>query len=197
MANYDYKLIKKELCKQIDEKRYEHTLGVADTAACLAMRYNIDIDKAYLAGLLHDCAKCFDSKKRMSLCDKYNIELTKFELDNPSLIHAKLGAVLVREKYGIIDNDIISAIRYHTTGREDMTSLEKIIFSADYIEPNRKLVNRLSDIRSIIFNDLDEAVFMILENTVSYLDTKKQSIDDTSLNALEYYRKIHIEKYIH
>lgn len=197
MTNYDYKLIKKELCKQIDEKRYEHTMGVADTAACLAMRYGIDVDKAYLAGLLHDCAKCFDTKKRISLCEKYNIELSKFEIENPSLIHAKLGAVIAKEKYGVIDNDILSAIRYHTTGREDMTSLEKIVFSADYIEPNRKPINRLSDIRSIIFNDLDEAVFMILENTISYLDTKKQSVDDTSLHALEYYRRIHIEKYIH
>lgn len=185
---YDVKKIKKLLEKNLEEKRYEHTIGVADTAACLAMRYGYDVDKAYVAGLLHDCAKCIDNDKKLQLCKKYNVELSKVEKDNPFLIHAKLGAALAREKYGVDDNDILEAIKYHTTGKENMSMLEKIIFSADYIEPGRKKILGLEEIRNTIFVDFDKAIFLILENTIKHLNNKNQTIDDTSLAAYEYYK---------
>lgn len=190
----DVKAIKKELMKQLDEKRYEHTIGVADTAACLAMRYGIDMQKAYVAGLLHDCAKNFDSKKRNRLCEKYKIELTEYELKNPALIHAKLGAKVAAEKYGIDDSEILNAIRFHTTGKKEMTVLEKIIYAADFIEPNRKMLAVLPEIRNIIFKDLDEAVYLILNGTVAHLEGKELCIDPASLEAFQYYKQIHLHK---
>lgn len=194
MPEYDLKTIKKELSKQIDEKRYEHTIGVADTAAALAMKYHIDVSKAYLAGLLHDCAKCLNEKKRMSLCEKYGVKLSKFEIENQSLIHAKLGVEIAKERYSVEDKEILESIRWHTTGKENMSMLEMIIFSADYIEPNRKKINGLDEIRSIIFDDIEEAVYLILNNTINHLDSKKQIIDESSLNALNYYKNIHDKK---
>ena len=194
MPDIDVKAIKKDLSKILDEKRYEHTIGVAHTAAALAMCYGEDVNKAYLAGLLHDCAKCYDEKKRNILCKKYNVSLTKFEEENPFLIHAKLGAAIAKEKYKIIDDSILSAIRYHTTGNENMTVFEKIIFSADYIEAGRKKIEGLDAIRSIIFQDLDEAVYLILNGTVAHLEDKEQCIDPSSLEAFQYYKEIHFSK---
>ena len=187
MENYDIKEIKTKLQKDLEPKRYEHTIGVADTAFSLALRYGANPEKAYVAGLLHDCAKCFDHEKKMSLCKKYDVELTKTEKENPFLIHAKLGAALAREKYGIQDPEILEAIKYHTTGKANMGLLEKIIFSADYIEPNRKMILGLEEIRKTIFNDLDKAIYIILLNTIKHLENKDQVIDPTSAEALAYY----------
>ena len=187
MENYDIKEIKTKLQKDLEQKRYEHTIGVADTAFSLALRYGANPEKAYVAGLLHDCAKCFDHEKKMALCKKYDVELTKTEKENPFLIHAKLGAALAREKYGIQDPEILEAIKYHTTGKANMGLLEKIIFSADYIEPNRKMILGLEEIRKTIFNDLDKAIYIILLNTIKHLENKDQVIDPTSAEALAYY----------
>lgn len=178
------------MSKQLDAKRYAHTVGVAYTAASLAMRYGADIEKAYLAGLLHDCAKCIETNEKLALCKKYKVKLTQFEIDNPFLIHAKLGSCLAEKKYGIEDPEVLSAIRYHTTGKPDMSLLEKIVFAADYIEPGRKLIPGLEEIRKIIFVDFDQAVFLILEGTMRHLKNKEQPIDELSLEAYDYYRKL-------
>lgn len=190
MSIYDYKTIKKAMSKQLDAKRYAHTVGVAYTAASLAMRYGADIEKAYLAGLLHDCAKCIETDEKLALCKKYKVKLTQFEIDNPFLIHAKLGSCLAEKKYGIEDPEVLSAIRYHTTGKPDMSLLEKIVFSADYIEPGRKLIPGLEEIRKTIFIDFDRAVCLILEGTMRHLKNKEQPIDGLSLEAYDYYRKL-------
>lgn len=190
MSIYDYKTIKKAMSKQLDAKRYAHTIGVAYTAASLAMRYGADIEKAYLAGLLHDCAKCIETDEKLALCKKYKVNLTQFETDNPFLIHAKLGSCLAEKKYGVEDPEILSAIRYHTTGKPQMSLMEKIVFSADYIEPGRKIISGLEEIRKIIFIDLDRAVCLILEGTMRHLKNKEQPIDELSIEAYEYYQKI-------
>lgn len=189
-SKYDKKKIKKLLEKNLEEKRYEHTIGVADTAACLAMRYGYDVEKAYVAGLLHDCAKCIENDKKISLCKKYSVELSKVEIENPFLIHAKLGVALAKEKYRVDDEDILNSIKYHTTGKANMSLLEKIIFSADYIEPGRKKILGLDEIRNIIFIDFDKAIYIILENTLQHLKNKNQIIDETSLSAYNYYKEL-------
>ena len=189
MAISDYKAIKKILSKQLDPKRYEHTIGVAYTAAALAMRYHADVEKAYLTGLLHDCAKCIDTDEKLALCKKYKVKLSEFEIENPFLIHAKLGSCLAEKKYEVSDPDVLSAIRYHTTGKADMSLLEKIVFSADYIEPGRKMIPGLEEIRETIFVDLDRAVCMILEGTMRHLKNKDQPIDQASIDAYEFYKK--------
>ena len=103
----------------------------------LAMRYGQDLDQAELAGLLHDCAKYFNDEEIIKKCRKHGIEVSEAELRAPAVLHAKYGAWLAKNRYGVSDPEILSAIRWHTTGKPDMTTLEKIIFIADYIEPNR------------------------------------------------------------
>lgn len=186
---YDIKKIKKKLEKELDPKRYEHTIGVADTAACLAMKYGYSVEDAYVAGLLHDCAKCYDDDKKLKLCKKYGVKLTEAENNNASLIHSKLGSAVAKEEYGIEDINILNSISYHTTGKPNMSLLEKIIFSADYIEPNRKKILGIDEIRAIIFDDLDEAINLILENTLIHLKKKNMYIDSNSLDAYNFYKK--------
>lgn len=179
--------IQKKLKKELDEDRYRHTLGVMYTAASLAMCYGADLFKAQLAGLLHDCAKCIPTEKKLKLCRSYNVQISRAEERAPYLLHAKLGAVLAREVYGVSDPEVLNAITWHTTGRAEMTLLEKIVFEADYIEPHRTKASNLSEIRQVSFEDLDRAVYMTLRDTLSYLDDRNANIDNTTREAYAYY----------
>ena len=183
--------IEKELKKELEKSRYEHTIGVMYTAGCLAMRYGCDLKKAMLAGLLHDCAKGIPSEKKLKMCKKNHIELSQIERENPYLIHAKLGAFLAREQYGVEDEDILHAICVHTTGAPAMNLLDKIIFLADYIEPNRTKAQNLPQIRQMAFENIDRAILKTLEDTLEYLkdSRKRDSIDPITLQTYEYYKE--------
>lgn len=181
--------IQKDLKHKLDEHRYTHTIGVMYTAASLAMRYGCDIQKAMLAGLLHDCAKCIPSHKKIKLCKKYNIRMTDVELRNPFLLHAKLGAFIAAKKYHLTDNEIITAILNHTTGKPEMTMMEKIIFISDYIEPQRNKAQNLDKIRKCAFEDLDKAVAMVISETLDYLNQVSGDIDPVTQVAYDYYKK--------
>lgn len=181
--------IKKKLHKKLKKERYEHTIGVMYTAASLAMCYGTDMQKALTAGLLHDCGKYCPPKEQIELCRKYDIALTESELDMPALIHAKLGAYLAEHKYGISDAEILDAIRYHTTGRPEMTMLEKIIYIADYIEPNRRQIPGLDEIRGVVFQDIDRAICLSARRTVRYLKDGGKSVDPMTVSTYEYYKK--------
>ncbi len=187
MAKTEMQKIQKELSKELDSKRFEHTLGVAYTAACLAMRYGCDINRAYLAGLLHDCAKCMSHEERLNYCKKHKLEVSEFEKKNPALLHAKVGAELCRRRYDVEDEEIASAVRYHTTGRPDMTLLEKIIFIADYLEPHRNDAENLPIVRRQVFEDLDLTLRTILKDTLEYLEGSDKVIDPMTLKTYEYY----------
>lgn len=180
--------IERDLKNKLDKNRYQHTLGVAYVAASLAMCYGCDVEKARLAGLLHDCAKCMPQKKKIRICAKYGIPVSDVESMHPSLLHAKLGAFLAVKEYHIHDEEIISAIQYHTTGKPDMSLLDKIIYVADYIEPNRRRAPRLSEIRRTAFCDLDRALLMILEDTLQFLKTNNGKIDSITQKTYEYYK---------
>lgn len=190
MKSADIKKIRKKMEKTLDNARFEHTLGVAYTAACLAMRYDVDIAKAQTAGLLHDCAKCLTNEKRISICKKHNIQMNEAEIENPQLLHAKVGSFLAMEEFDIHDQDIINAILNHTTGRPDMSILEKIIYIADYIEPGRKQAPNLASIRKAAFENLDQALLMILEDTLSYLQSTNSIVDAMTQKTYDYYRKL-------
>lgn len=186
----DYlRLLSGQLSEELDKKRYAHTLGVAYTAVSLAMAHGTDMYNAYLAGLLHDNAKCISSEKKRKLCKKYDIVLNEAEDKNPDLLHAKLGAIRAREKYHVEDRAVLEAIKYHTTGKPAMTELEKIIYIADYIEPNRKMLPGLPEIRTTAFRDLNRAMVLILKNTLAYLREKGVFIDPMTLETYEYYKE--------
>ncbi len=193
MQEIDIVKLQYKIEKVLEKKRYEHTLGVAYTASSLAFVHGEDSNRAIVAGLLHDCAKCLSHKKRLSVCNKNNIPVTETEFSNPVLLHAKVGAFYAKDKYGVDDEEILNAILYHTTGKPDMSTLEKIIYVADYIEPCRKKLPRLSDIRKMAFIDLDMTIFMILENSLSYLNKGESVIDKKTEETYEFYKNL-IEK---
>ena len=187
--NERFNKIKKALKKELDKDRYEHTLGVMYTSACLAMANDYDMEKAQLAGLLHDCAKCIPNEKKLKICAKNNIPITQVEKDNPFLLHAKVGAFLARVLYEVEDEEILHAISVHTTGAPAMNTLDKIVFIADYIEPKRDKAANLKEIRKTAFEDLDEALKMILCDTIHYLNGSKndKNIDPMTLETYHYY----------
>ncbi len=186
----ELKKIKKDLKKELDKNRYQHTLGVMYTASCLAMRYSGDIQQAMLAGLLHDCAKCIPAEWQIHLCEKNRIHMRDVELKNPHLLHAKLGALLAKSQYGIKDKTVLHAIEAHTTGMPNMGLLDKIIFVADYIEPHRDKAPDLAEVRKLAFDDINEAVLRILYDTIHYLDQRRGAVDPVTYDTYEFYRKL-------
>lgn len=175
---------------QLDEARMTHTMGVMYTAAALAMRYDFDIEKAMLAGILHDCAKCVPSKEKIALCEQYGVDISEIEYKNPGLLHAKLGAVFAKEKYGIDDQEILDSIESHTTGRPAMTMLDKIIYIADFIEPGRRELPNMAEVRQMAFSDIDECLYKRLKDSLSYLESQDMPIDPMTEKTYYYYKEI-------
>ncbi len=176
-------LIKADLKEKLPKKRYEHTLGVAYTAAALAMCYGEDILKAELAGILHDVAKAKKSSELKDDMKGYIDPYTDGDYVSliadkaPQILHAIYAPYLAKKDYKIEDKDILSAIRWHTTGKKDMTMLEKIVFVADYIEPNRKKLPDIDRIRTLSFHDISEAVKVTAKSTIEYLGSQGMYID--------------------
>ena len=184
-----YRQIRKRLKKSLSEARYAHSLGVAATASCMAMRYDISlVEKAYLAGLVHDAAKCLTDEEKLRMAAEKGLPVNEYEKASPGLLHAPLGAVIAEESYGIRDPEILSAIRLHTLGKPEMTTLEAILYVADYAEPDRPDVSYFRAIREAAFRDLDEAAYLTAKTAVDYTRNKGQGVDPRSLETLEYYR---------
>lgn len=185
---YDIETLTNKMRESLGNHRFLHSVGVMDTAAALAMRYNYPMDIARVSGILHDCAKKYDNAKLLKLCDKYGLGVTESEEISPHLLHAKVGAYLACNRFGVDDPEILHSIETHTTGEPEMSLLGKIIFVADYIEPMRDRATRLEEIRQIAFSNLDLAVFMILEDTLSYLKQRNCHIDGKTVETYEYYK---------
>ena len=182
--------LQRHLKKKQSEHRFTHSLGVQYTSICLAMKYGYDLSKAELAGILHDCAKHYSAEKLIKICEKNKIPITDSESKSPFLLHAKVGALLAVDKYGVTDNTVLDAIRCHTTGKPAMTMLEKIVFVADYIEPGRNNAPNLDTLRQLSFENIDEAVLAILQQTLDYLKGKKQDIDQHTVETYNYYKHL-------
>lgn len=184
----NYEKCRKLLKDSISNRRYLHSIGVSNTSACLAMNYGCDLYKAYIAGLLHDCAKGLKDHELIEECDKAGIKISDVEYDNPELLHAKAGSVVAKKCYGIDDEEILGAIMYHTTGKPGMTLLEKIVFVADYIEPNRAGLPMLTEARKTAFTDIDRCVCLLCSITLDHLTHSAKSIDPMTLKTYEYYK---------
>lgn len=182
--------IKGDLLKRLNSHRYQHTLGVADTAVKMAEAFNVNPNQAYLAGILHDCAKYFDDTELLSICAENEVKVTQIEQKKPFLLHAKVGVIVAKERYHITDQEVLDAVLWHTTGKAEMSDLEKIIFAADYIEPGRKDLPRLDYLRDISTKDLDLLVKCILENMMEYLKSTGEEIEEHTLEAYNYYKEI-------
>ena len=177
------------LKKKLTPKRYVHSIGVEYTAACMAFVYGEDVQRARIAGLLHDNAKCLPLEDKLKKAKKHGLTISECEKENPDLLHGKLGDYYAGKKYGVTDEGILSAITYHTTGRPDMTLLEKIIFVADYIEPNRRMLEGMPEIRKEAMTDLDLCICHILKHTLDYLKVKGVAIDDLTEKTYDFYKE--------
>ncbi len=180
------------LAANLKPKRFLHTLGVAATAANLAAIHHANPKEAYLAGLLHDCAKYLTGEEELELCEQEQIPLSDVERKNTVLIHGKLGAHFARTRYGVENEEILSAIRFHTTGRPGMGLLEKIIYLADYMEPGRKMECQpytLTEIRKMCYIEIDEALRMVLESCICYLQQTQAPIDPLTMETYQYYSR--------
>ena len=145
------------------------------------------IKDAQVAGLLHDCAKCIPADEKIRMCKEHEIPVTDIEYANPGLLHAKLGAYLAEEKYGILDPVILDAIRYHTTGRPEMTLMDKIIYISDYMEPGRKELPNMNDVRYLAFHDIDACLYRILHDSLEYLNSTGKPLDPMTAETCQYY----------
>ena len=179
--------IQADLKQTLSAKRYCHTMSVMYTAASLAMRYNENVESAMLAALLHDCARQLSFKEMLDLCKQHDLHISVHEQKTPALLHAKAGATLATVKYGVEDERILDAIRYHTTGKPAMNALEKIVFLADYIEPERQRVG-LDEIRTLVFTNLNMGLLSVLKNSLSYLEQTQTDIDTMTMQTYQYYK---------
>lgn len=184
----DVRRLDDEMKKELKPSRYVHTLGVAHMAYDLAVKWNYPAVTAMIAGMLHDCAKCISDEKRINVCEKNNIPITDIEYKYPHLLHGKVGAYYCSDKYQVFDPQIAHAIEVHTTGCPAMNLLDKIIFVADYLEPGRDKQPRLDILRSMAFMDLDRCVYMILEDSVNYLNESPDMVDPTTIDTFNYYK---------
>ena len=186
IENIDTKQIIEKLNTMLKPKRLEHSINVAKCAIKLSEIYGYDKEKAYLAGLVHDCAKYFTKEQIDSYVEKYNIELDPLEVDNIALSHSIIGSFAIQDVFNIQDMDIINAVRYHTTGRENMSILEKIIFMADMIEEGRNFPG-VDHLRELSFNkQLDKALITSFNNTIKFVIDNDQLIHPISVKARNY-----------
>lgn len=176
------KEIIEKLKGMIPPKRLEHSLNVRDMAMELASYYGADIDKARISSILHDCAKGFCCDEALRLAKRYELELDKVTLKHHALLHAPLGAKIARFEFGITNEEILNAIMFHTTGRENMTLLEKIVCLADYIEPGRSF-RELDGIRKLAFADIDMALVKAFGSTITFIISKNYVLHPTTVLA--------------
>lgn len=153
----------------LDEERLLHSLGSAQCSVELAQKYNLDEKRAYIAGLLHDCAKCLDKEKLIEIAS--NLDLKEDEKTNVKVIHAPVSAYLAKTEFGIKDEEILSSIRWHTLGKMNMSLFEKVIFLADKIEPNTRDLDFRD--KALLFlkeeNGLNKALLLCYKETIKSL----------------------------
>lgn len=178
-----------KLKQELKNSRYNHSIGVMHVCAALAMVYDYPIERAMIAGLMHDCAKCISDHDLLSFCEENRLSTSYYEKAAPYLLHGKVGAHILESKYHITDDEIQHAITVHTTGCKKMNLLDKILFVADYIEPGRKSIPQLNDIRYEAFHSIDHAVMLIMESTINYLKESNKIIDKTTIETYQYYKE--------
>ena len=172
-----------ELLKSLlKEKRFRHSLCVADEAKRLALKYGTDANKAYLAGLLHDITKNFDKAGHFELFDKYGVKLNDIELSAEKLWHAMSAPLYIEHKLLITDRDILSAIRYHTTAKRNMSPLQKVLYLADFTSFDRDYED-VDVMRELVDKSTDEAMKYALSYTIKELVDKGAAIHNDTIDA--------------
>lgn len=182
---YDIERIKEYIKGNLKESRFTHTLGVVETAMMLAKLNGVSEEKALVAALLHDVAKNMTINDMREIINKNKIELSFDEEQSPELWHSIVAPIISRQVFNIEDEEILSAMRWHTTGKEGMSKLDKIIYVSDMIEPNRKFPG-VESIRQETFKSLDTGFIMAITHTIKYLLNMGLAIDINSIKARNY-----------
>lgn len=178
----------KEALKE-DEGRYWHSVSVALTAVSLGDIYGANLDDCMVAGLLHDYCKCIPVDKMLEMCKEYGLELSEEDKNADGCIHGFLAAKVCKKKFDVNDA-VYNAIYYHTCGRPNMTILEKVIYIADFIEPLRRFRDKINDIRTLAFKDIDAAVVLSSEQNLKFLNNHNKFIHSNTIKTLEYYKSL-------
>lgn len=189
MIEYDelYENVK----NMLTEERFKHSERVVKRAIEFAKIYNVDIDTVKLVAISHDIAKELTEEENQEYISKYNIKLDDIEKANKSLLHAKIGAYICKQKYGFTQ-DMVNSVRYHTTGRENMSILEKIIYLADATEEGRGEY-KVSDYVDLIKEDIDKAMIEISKMVINKLLKNNKLIHLDTINCYNYYNKLSIK----
>jgi nicotinate-nucleotide adenylyltransferase len=169
------------------QKRVRHIRGTEEEAVRLARRWGADETHARRAGILHDCTKYLELEEQLALCERYGVELDELEHQAVKLLHSKTGACIARHVFGEPD-EVFDAIFWHTTAKENMTTLEKILYVADYMEPNRTFegVERL---RELAYRDLDAALLLGVETTIQEMKDRSLPVHQSTLRAQAWLRE--------
>ena len=177
--------IKTQLESRLSNKRFRHTLGTVIEAEKLAKHYGVDENKARLAALLHDCAKEFSADKKRALCRIWGIPLDEIMASHIDLTHSLLGAESAKHNYHITDEEVLHAIRYHTTGRKGVSMLDKIIMLADYIEPHRDDYENLAEMRRLAYTDINKALLIGMKGTNQDLASRGKCVHPWSKETMD------------
>lgn len=184
----DYTEILNWLKNNLNEERYIHTLGTAECAKELANKFNLNSEKAYMAGLLHDCAKCFSNEKLLDIIHQH-LNVEECEMLNYKTLHAPVSAYIAEKEFQVNDKEILSAIRWHTLGKLDMTDFEKIVFLADKIEPNTRDKEYSDKIKTLLDepNGINKALLKCYKETIKSLVKRDLKI---CLLTIDIYNKL-------
>ena len=182
---YNMEAAERRISSGLSEKRWRHTIGVAVEAVRLAEIYGFNRRKAYITAMFHDCAKELPVEEKLSKCNKWDIPLDSVMRSQIDLAHGLLSAEIAKQEFNVEDPEILNAIRFHTTGCEHMSLLDKILLTADCIEPSRKNIAGLDEIREAAPTDLDKAVALALRMKIAFTRSKKQTVHPLSIKALE------------
>lgn len=184
----DYTEILNWLKNNLNEERYIHTLGTAECAKELANKFNLNSEKAYMAGLLHDCAKCFSNEKLLDIIHQH-LNVEECEMLNYKTLHAPVSAYIAEKEFQVDDKEILSAIRWHTLGKLDMTDFEKIVFLADKIEPNTRDKEYSDKIKALLNepNGINKALLKCYKETIKSLVKRDLKI---CLLTIDIYNKL-------
>lgn len=167
----------------LKEGRFDHSLRVRDTAIRLAEIYKEDIEKAKIASLIHDCAKHVKDKDMINICERHGYNIDEVSKKMPNILHGHAGSYIAHDMMEVDDRDILNAIAYHTTGRKDMSTLEKIIYLADYIEPSRDFPV-VEEIRKVAYEeDLDKALILAFNKSIKYIVDRNQLLHKDTIEA--------------
>jgi predicted HD superfamily hydrolase involved in NAD metabolism len=188
----DFEKIRADLAKVLSEKRYLHTLGVEEVGVRLAERWGENPDEMRIAALLHDCAKGMRINEQFEFCRQNGIPISREDTLSPGVIHARIGAFLAHWKYHVKEREILDAIFFHPTGKDNMTRLQKLLFIADYIDPNRDL-HVTGDLTELAFDDMETAVLEIVIAKNEYLIENRMILHPDSIKLYNW-QIIYIEQ---